>query len=97
MLKEIVHPKMKILCLSAYLKGNQDLGDFVSSVEHKQRFLTQTVAVCQSYNAYLGKNVDRQRGDGKETTSKSPMRYSETVCIPTNNLLNLPRHIIFQL
>ncbi len=27
-------------------RGIQDVGDFVSSVEHKQRFLTQTVAVC---------------------------------------------------
>ncbi len=48
--KGIVHPKMKIWGLSAYPKGIQDVGDFVSSVEHKQRFLTQTVAVCQSYN-----------------------------------------------
>ncbi len=48
--KGIVHPKMKIWCLSAYPKGIQDVGDFVSSVEHKRRFLTQTVAVCQSYN-----------------------------------------------
>ncbi len=36
---------------SAYPQGIQDVGDFVSSVEHKQRFLTQTVAVCQTYNA----------------------------------------------
>ncbi len=36
--KGIVHPKMKMLCLSAYLQGIQDAGDFVSSVEHKQRF-----------------------------------------------------------
>ncbi len=26
-------------CLSAYPKGIQDVGDIVSSVEHKQRFL----------------------------------------------------------
>ncbi len=49
MLKGIVHPKMKMWCLSAYPQGIQDVGDF-SSVEHKRRFLTQTVAVCQSYN-----------------------------------------------
>ncbi len=36
--------------ISADPQGIQDLGDFVSSVEHKQRFLTQTAAVCQSYN-----------------------------------------------
>ncbi len=41
---------MKFWCLSAYPKGIQDVGDVVSSVEHKRRFLTQTVAVCQSYN-----------------------------------------------
>ncbi len=49
-IKGIVHPKILIWCLSAYPQGIQDVGDFVSSVEHKQRFLTQTVAVCQSYN-----------------------------------------------
>ncbi len=43
--KEIVHPKIVMLCLFAYHKGIQDVGDFVSSVEHKCRFLTQTVAV----------------------------------------------------
>ncbi len=42
---------MKILCLYSYPQGIQDVGDFVSSVEHKQRFLTQTIAVCQSHNA----------------------------------------------
>ncbi len=36
-LKGIVHPKMKIRCLSAYPQGIQDVGDFVSSVEHKHR------------------------------------------------------------
>ncbi len=40
-LKGIVHPKMKMWCLSAYPQDIQDVGDFVSSVEHKQRFLTQ--------------------------------------------------------
>ncbi len=45
--KGIVHPKMKIWCLSAYPQGILDVGDFVSSVEHKQIFLTQTVAVCK--------------------------------------------------
>ncbi len=49
--KGIVHPKMKMLCLFAYPQGIQDVDDFVFSVEHKQRFLTQTVAVCQSGNA----------------------------------------------
>ncbi len=39
---------MKMWCLSACPRGIQDVGHFVSSVEHKQRFLTQTVAVCQS-------------------------------------------------
>ncbi len=49
-LKAIVHPKMKMWCLYANLQGIKDVSDFVSSVEHKQRFLTQTIAVCQSYN-----------------------------------------------
>ncbi len=31
----IVHPKMKSWCLSAYPQGIQDVGNFVSSVEHK--------------------------------------------------------------
>ncbi len=41
---------MKIWCLSADPQGIQDVGEFVSSVEHKWNFLTQTIAVCQSYN-----------------------------------------------
>ncbi len=49
-IKGIVHPIMKIWCVTAHPKIIQDVGDFVSSVEHKGRFLTQTVAVCQSYN-----------------------------------------------
>ncbi len=48
--KGMIHPKMKMWCLSAYPQDIQDVGDLVSSVEHKQRFLTQTFAVCQSYN-----------------------------------------------
>ncbi len=43
----MVHSKMKMWCLSAYLQGIQDVGDFVTLVEHKRRFLIQTVAVCQ--------------------------------------------------
>ncbi len=38
---------MLIWSLSAYPQGMHDVGDFVSSVEHKHRFLTQTVADCQ--------------------------------------------------
>ncbi len=51
-LKGIIHPKMKSwnFEISADPQGIQDVDEFVSSVEHKQRFLTQTVAVCQSYN-----------------------------------------------
>ncbi len=55
---------MKIWCLSAYPKGIQDVGDFVSSVEHKRRFLTQTVAVCQSYN---GSQWDPRLWETKKT------------------------------
>ncbi len=64
MVKGIVHPKMKMWCLSAFLKGIQNVGDFVSSVEHKQRFLTQTVAVCQSYN---GSQWDPRLWESKKT------------------------------
>ncbi len=48
--KGIVHPKMTILCFSANPQGIRYVCDFVSSVEHKRKFLTQTVADCQSYN-----------------------------------------------
>ncbi len=36
---------MKMLYLSAYPQVIQDVGDFVSPVEHKHRFLTKTIAV----------------------------------------------------
>ncbi len=42
--------KANVMCIS-FPQGIQYVGDFVSSAEHKRRFLTQTVAVCQSYNA----------------------------------------------
>ncbi len=53
---------MKIVCVSAYPQGIQDVGDFVSSVEHKLSLLTQTVAVCQSYNGsqWEKNNIHRQ-------------------------------------
>ncbi len=48
-------------------QGIQDVGDFVSSVEHNEDFFTQTVAVCQSYNGsqwdsrlWESKNIHRQ-------------------------------------
>ncbi len=46
LLKGIVHPppQKKATCLSAYPQGFQDAGDFIYSVEHKQRCLTQTVS-----------------------------------------------------
>ncbi len=40
----MLHPKIKIWYVSAYPQGIH-VGDFVSSVKHKQRFLTETVAV----------------------------------------------------
>ncbi len=56
--KGLVNPKMKIwcfdVCLSAYPQGIQDVVDFVSSVEHKQRFLTQTVASISHIMAVNG-------------------------------------------
>ncbi len=73
-IKGIVHPKMKISCLSAYPKGIKDVGDFVSSVEHKRRFLTQTVAVCQSYNgSQLGPTALR---DNKTYTDKTKLNLA---------------------
>ncbi len=52
----LIHPKMKIWCLSAYPQGIQDVGDFVSSVKHKQWFLTplQFVSHIMSVNGTHG-------------------------------------------
>ncbi len=49
--KRIVHLKIEIWCLSAYPKDIQDVGNFVSTIEHKLRFLTQSVTVCQSWQS----------------------------------------------
>ncbi len=68
-LKGIVHPKIKVWCSSAYRKGIQDVGDFVSSVEHKLIFLTQTIAVCQSYNWI---QWDSQLWEKKKHTKTKP-------------------------
>ncbi len=68
--KGIVHPKMKILSLSAYSKGIQNVGEFVSSVEHNWRLLTQTFAVCQSYN---GSQWDSWLWEKKHTQTKTKL------------------------
>ncbi len=75
--KGIVHPKMKMLCLYAYPQGIQDVGDFVSSVEHKWRFLTQTVAVCQSYN---GSQWDPRLWESKPCGSARWSREAKLSC-----------------
>ncbi len=49
-IKGIVHFDIKILYVSAYPKGIQDVGVFFSSVDPILMFLGQTVLVCQSYN-----------------------------------------------
>ncbi len=74
--KGIVHPKMKMWCLSAYPKGIQDVGDFVSSVEHKQRFLTQTVAVCQSYNVVNGTHGFESKRKHTQTCQSTLTRHA---------------------
>ncbi len=71
---------MNIWCLSTYHQGIQDVGDFVSSVEHKRRFLTQTVAVCQSYN---GSQWDPRLWELKKTyidkTKLNPVARDDTL------------------
>ncbi len=49
--KRIVHLKIEIWCLSAYPKDIQDVGYCVSTIEHKLRFLTQSVTVCHSWQS----------------------------------------------
>jgi len=48
--KGIVHFEIHFWYVLAYLKGNQDVGVFVSAVVSILIFLDQTVLVCQSYN-----------------------------------------------
>ncbi len=66
-IKGIVHTKFKFL--SAYPKDIQDVRDFISLIEHKQRFLTQTIAVCQSYN---GSQWDSRLWEWKKHTPTKP-------------------------
>jgi len=53
MLKGIVHFEINFWYVLAYLKGNQDVGVFVSAVFSILIFLGQTVLVRQSYNGDL--------------------------------------------
>ncbi len=55
-------------------QGIQDVGDFGYSVECKQRFWTQTVAVCQSYN---GSQWDPQHWERKKHAQTKP---NEVIC-----------------
>jgi len=50
-LKGIVHFEIIFWYVLAYLKGIQDVGVFVSTVFSLLTFFSQTVVVCQSYNA----------------------------------------------
>ncbi len=63
----IVHPKMKMLCLSAYRKGIQDVGDFVSSVKHKRRFLTNRCSLSVIKVESMGLTALREK---KHTQTK---------------------------
>jgi len=54
LLKGIVHFETNFWYVLAYLNGIQDVGVFVFTVFSILIFLTQTVLVCQSYNAGLG-------------------------------------------
>ncbi len=76
---------MKMLCLFAYPKGIQDVGDFVSSVEHKQRFLTQTSVVCQSYN------VSQWGSEQKTYTDKT--KLNPAVCGNTLRSKDMKRSV----
>jgi len=51
--KGIVHFEMNVWYVLAYLKGNQDVGVFVSAVVSILIVLGQTILVCQPYNAGL--------------------------------------------
>ncbi len=76
-IKGIVHPKMKMWCLSAYPRGIQDVGDFVSSVEHKQRFLTQSVSHIMAVNGTHG--FERQKKTYTDKTKLNPAARDDTL------------------
>ncbi len=66
------------------LQGIQDVGDFVSSVEHKWRVLTQTVAVCHSYNGsqwdpWLWERKNKTHTDKTKIKPCGSWRYIEFV------------------
>ncbi len=76
LLKGIVHPEMKMWCyLLSYPQGIQDVGDFVSSVEHKWRLLTQTLAVCQSYPELTSRTLTISTG-APQGCVLSPLLFS---------------------
>ncbi len=65
----MVHPKNENVMFICLPPGHQVVGYFVSSVEHKLRFLTQTGAVCQSYN---GSQWDPWIWETKKHTQTKP-------------------------
>ncbi len=71
----LMSPKMKIGCLSAYPQGIQDVGDF-TSVEHKQRYLTRTVAAynCSQLNSRL-----RVKKTYTDKTKLNPVARDDTL------------------
>ncbi len=81
---------MNVWCLSAHPQDIQDVGHFVSSVEYKWRFLTQTVEVCQSYN---GSQWDPRLWESKKHTQTKPNKILLLVTVhwglKTQNFLSL--------
>ncbi len=78
-IKGIVYPKIQIWCLSAYPKGIQHVVDFVSSVEHKQIFLTVTVAIISNIMAVNGTHVLREKKTYTDKTKLNPAACGDTL------------------
>ncbi len=75
----IVHSKNENIMFMCLPPGIQDVGDFVSSVEHKRRYLTQTVAVCQSYNDRETHGFESKEKKYTDKTKLKPaLRSSDT-------------------
>ncbi len=78
-IKGIVHPKMKIWCLSAYPQGIQDFGDFVSSVEHKRRFLLKPLLSVSHIMSVNGTQVFERKKTYTDKTKLIPAARDDTL------------------
>ncbi len=81
-LKGIVHPKMKMWCLSAYRQGIQDVNDFVSSVKDRWLKLNSIYIIFYLWSTNVQLSWARSQHPARDASMCSGIvdTYTEAIC-----------------